>query len=174
MGMIIRRTFLQRTVLATAGLAAAPWAHGAQPAPEQAGPPALAPDLVRAFVDAGHGRLVTVKQMLAEHPGLLNAAWDWGGGDFEMAIEGAGHIGSVEVAGYLLAQGARANIFVLTMLGRTAAVKAMLAANPHWLHARGAHGLTLLHHAKAGGEPARELLEHLTALGLRDTRLPLH
>ena len=30
-----------------------------------------------------------VKQMLDEHPLLLNAAWDWGGGDFETAIGAA-------------------------------------------------------------------------------------
>ncbi len=172
--MIIRRTFLQRTLLATAGIATAPWVRGARTAQDQDQPPALAPELVREFVNVGHGQLVPVKQMLAEHPNLLNATWDWGGGDFEMAIEGAGHIGSVEVAEYLLAEGARANIFVLTMLGRTGAVKAMLKANPHWLHAKGAHGLTLLHHAKVGGEPARELLEHLTDLGLKKTRIPLY
>lgn len=172
--MIIRRTFLQRTLLATAGLATTPWLRGARSAQDQDRPPALAPELVREFVNVGHGQLVPVQQMLAAHPNLLNATWDWGGGDFEMAIEGAGHIGSVEVAEYLLAQGARANIFVLTMLGRTNAVKAMLKANPPWLHAKGAHGLTLLHHAKVGGEPARELLEHLTGLGLKETRIPLY
>lgn len=172
--MIIRRTFLQRTLLATVGLATAPWVRGGRSAQDQDRPPALAPELVREFVNVGHGQLVPVQQMLAEHPTLLNATWDWGGGDFEMAIEGAGHLGSVEVAEYLLAQGARANIFVLTMLGRTVAVKAMLLANPHWLHARGAHGLTLLHHAKVGGEPARELLEHFTGLGLKETRIPLY
>lgn len=172
--MIIRRTFLQRTLLATAGIATVPWVRAARSAEDQDQPPALAPELVREFVNVGHGQLIPVQQMLAAHPNLLNATWDWGGGDFEMAIEGAGHIGSVEVAEYLLAQGARANIFVLTMLGRTDAVKAMLQANPHWLHAKGAHGFTLLHHAKQGGEPSRELLEHLTALGLKEMRIPLY
>ncbi|MCB9164829.1 MAG: ankyrin repeat domain-containing protein [Flavobacteriales bacterium] len=172
--MMLRRTFLQQGVLATAGLTAGSWVRGARAQQDEGRPPVLPPELVREFVNVGHGQLLPIMQMLAEHPTLLNAAWDWGGGDFEMAIEGAGHIGSVEVAEYLLARGARANIFVLTMLGRTNAVKAMLKANPHWLHAQGAHGLTLLHHAKVGGDPARELLEHLTSLGLKETRLPLY
>lgn len=172
--MMERRTFLQRTLAAAGGLAVWPLLRAQQNAQNPGAPPALPAELVREFVNVGHGQLVPVKQMLGEHPTLLNAAWDWGGGDFEMAIEGAAHIGSVEVAQYLLDQGARANIFVLTMLGRTAAVKAMLAANPAWLNARGAHGLTLLHHARIGGEPARELLEHVTALGLRESRIPLY
>ncbi len=169
-----RRTFLQRTCAASVALAAWPLVRAQQSSQKSAAPAALPADLVREFVKVGHGELVPVKQMLAEHPTLLNAAWDWGGGDFEMAIEGAGHIGSVEVAEYLLDRGARANIFVLTMLGRTTAVKALLDANPAWLRATGAHGFTLLHHAQRGGEPARELLEHVTALGLRETRIPLY
>lgn len=55
-------------------------------------PPALAPELVHEFVNVGHGQLVPVKQMLTEQPNLLNATWDWGVGDLEMAIEGAGDI----------------------------------------------------------------------------------
>jgi len=31
--------------------------------------------------------------MLSEHPTLLNAEYDWGAGDFELAIGGAGHMG---------------------------------------------------------------------------------
>lgn len=171
--MLDRRRFLQRTCAASAALSVWPLLRAQETAQKPAPPPALSAELVREFVKVGHGELVPVQQMLAEHPTLLNAAWDWGGGDFEMAIEGAGHVGSVEVAEYLLAQGARANIFVLTMLGRTAAVKALLAANPAWLRAKGAHGFTLLHHAQRGGEPARELLEQLTAMGLKETRIPL-
>ena len=52
-------------------------------------PPALDGDKVREFVIAGHGNLDRVKEMLAEEPGLINAAWDWGGGDFETALGGA-------------------------------------------------------------------------------------
>ncbi len=44
-------------------------------------PPALDPALVKEFVGAAHGDLDKVKSMLATTPGLLNATWDWGGGD---------------------------------------------------------------------------------------------
>lgn len=171
--MLDRRRFLQRTCAASAALSVWPLLRAQETAQKPAPPPALSAELVREFVKVGHGELVPVQRMLAEHPTLLNAAWDWGGGDFEMAIEGAGHVGSVEVAEYLLAQGARANIFVLTMLGHTAVVKGLLGAYPHLLRSKGPHGLTLVHHATRGGEPARELLEHIQGLGLTEMKFTL-
>ncbi|HEX2616278.1 MAG TPA: hypothetical protein VHL57_01985 [Flavobacteriales bacterium] len=136
-------------------------------------PAAIPADEVREFVRVGHNDLAAVQRMLKERPGLLNACWDVGGGDFETALEGAGHVGDRAIAEYLIGQGARANIFVLTMLGHTATVKGLLAAYPNLLRSRGPHGLTLLHHAQRGGAPAAELLAHLTVLGLTETKLPL-
>ncbi len=136
-------------------------------------PPRLPDELVKEFVRVGHGELNAVKRMLDEQPRLLNACYDWGGGDFETALEAAGHVGSRDVAEYLLARGARPNIFVLTMLGHTTVVKAQLAAFPQLLHSKGPHGLTLLHHAQRGGELAAELLEHISRLGLTETKLAL-
>lgn len=145
----------------------------AQDMAKPAKPPKLPDDLVKAFVGAGHNNLPEVQRMLKEQPGLLNACWDLGGGDFETALEGAGHVGDREIAEYLIRQGARANVFALTMLGRTAEVKALLAAFPELLRSKGPHGFTLLHHATRGGEPAKELLEHLGSLGLTEMRLTL-
>ena len=136
-------------------------------------PPRLPDDLVKEFVRVGHNNLREVQRMLKDHPGLLNASWDVGNGDFETALEGAGHVGDREIAEYLIGQGARANIFVLTMLGRTLEVKALLAAFPNLLRSKGPHGLTLLHHAQRGGEPARELLEHIQTLGLTETKFTM-
>jgi len=62
---------------------------------------------------------------------------------------------------------------VLTMLGRTMEVKALLAAFPNLLRSKGPHGLTLLHHAQRGKEAAAELLEHVTKLGLTETKFKL-
>jgi len=59
-----------------------------------------------------------VKKLLEETPGLLNASWDWGGGDFETAMGGAGHMGRADIAEYLINKGARMDIFVATMLGK--------------------------------------------------------
>ena len=136
-------------------------------------PAQVPPELVKEFVRAGHNDLQEVQRMLKEHPGLLNAGWDVGGGDFETALEGAGHVGDRGIAEYLIGQGARANIFVLTMLGHTAVVKGLLGAYPHLLRSKGPHGLTLVHHATRGGEPARELLEHIQGLGLTEMKFTL-
>jgi hypothetical protein len=134
-------------------------------------PPALEKDLVRDFVIAGHGNFDKVKQMLQEHPSLLYATWDWGGGDFETALEGAGHVGNKEIAHYLIGLGARTNMFVLTMLGKTGIVKPFLEQFPNFVFAKGPHGLTLLHHAQKGGEDAKELLAYLDEKGLKDSKI---
>ena len=136
-------------------------------------PPALDKDLVKDFVIAGHGNFDKTKQLLQEHPSLLYATWDWGGGDFETALEGAGHVGNKEIANYLIAAGARTNMFVLTMLGKTAIVKPFLDQFPKFVFAKGPHGLTLLHHAQRGGEDAKELLAYLGEKGLKETKIAI-
>lgn len=128
-------------------------------------------DIVKEFVVAGHKDLNKVKEMLEEYPGLLYSRYDWGNGDFEEAIEGAGHLGDKEIANYLIDQGARVNLFVLTMLGKVDLVKLILDTYPSLLNAKGAHGFTLLHHAKIGKSDAME--EYLTKKGLTDTKVSL-
>jgi hypothetical protein len=159
---ISRKQFLQLSSLTATGICLLPLAGLAQ---KQEKPPALKPELVKAFVIAGHGNLEKVKQMLAETPGLLNACWDWGGGDYETAIEGAGHVGNKAIAGYLLQQGARANIFCLAMLGELETVKALLTAYPGLKDSKGPHGLQLIHHATKGGEEAKATLDYLKTIG---------
>ena len=130
-------------------------------------------DVVKEFVGAGHGKLDRVKEMLEEYPNLLYSRYDWGNGDFEEAIEGAGHVGNKEIAKFLINKGARPNIYVLTMLGETAIVKSILEKYPALLNGKGPHGLTLLHHAKKGGEDARELLAYLEEKGLKDLQIKI-
>src|SRR5688572_22084759 len=67
--------------------------------------PPLGSDLVKEFVIAGHGNLEKTKLLLEAAPSLLNASYDWGNGDFEEAIEGAGHVGNREIALYLISKG---------------------------------------------------------------------
>ena len=131
----------------------------------------LPAEQVKAFVIAGHGKFDEVKRMLSETPTLLYATWDWGSGDFETALEGAGHVGDKEIANYLIGKGARTNLFVLTMLGKTEIVRPFLETFPSYLTARGPHGLTLLHHAQKGGDDAKELLAYVQSKGLKDTVL---
>lgn len=131
-------------------------------------PPAIAPAVVNEFVRVAHGDLDRVKVLLDEHPHLLNAAWDWGNGDFETAMGAAGHMGLKDYANYLAGKGARMDVFVLTMLGKTSIVKAFIEEYPTMIDAIGPHGFTLLHHAKQGGSEGEELFEFFQSRGLKD------
>ena len=62
----------------------------------------LEPALVNEFVLKAHGDLGVVKQLLEEEPALLNAAWDWGGGDWETGLGAASHVGRRDIAEFLL------------------------------------------------------------------------
>jgi ankyrin repeat protein len=167
-----RRIFLSSAALSTAGIIAMPSLLSAQTSPTEK-LPQLPPEKVKDFVAAGHKDFDKVKSMLVEFPTLIYATWDVGGGDFETALEGAGHVGNKEIANHLISLGARTNFFVLTMLGKTAIVKPYLEAFPQYLTARGPHGLTLLHHAQRGGDDAKELLEYLKSKGLKETKTKL-
>ena len=170
-----RRSFIQKLTVGTGGLLSLPLVLNAQNNPVKNQPKGdpLPAEKVKEFVVAGHNNLDKVKSLLLEFPTLLYATWDWGGGDFETAIEGAGHIGNKEIANYLIGIGARTNLFVLTMLGKTTIVKSFLEVFPQYLTARGPHGFTLLHHAQKGGDDAKELLEYLQNKGLKETKTAL-
>ncbi|MBS4063420.1 MAG: hypothetical protein KGZ74_02620 [Chitinophagaceae bacterium] len=170
-----RKQFLQRVTLGAGGLFTLPFLIPAQTTPQnqQPKPDPLPAEKVKEFVGAGHNNLEKVKQLLSEFPTLVYSTWDWGGGDFETGLEGAGHVGNKEIANYLIGAGARTNLFVLTMLGKTQIVKAYLETYPQYLNARGAHGYTLLHHAQRGGEDAKELYDYLQSKGLKETRTKL-
>lgn len=130
-------------------------------------------ETVKEFVIAGHGKLDVVKQMLEQYPNLLYCSYDWGNGDFEEAIEGAGHVGNKEIAQFLIEKGARPNIYVLTMLGETIIVKSILEKYPSLLNGKGPHGLSLLHHAKIGGEVSRELYSYFAEKGLKEMKFKI-
>jgi hypothetical protein len=128
--------------------------------------PRLDDDLVRDFVGAGHGNLDKVKEMLAQQPALLNATWDWGGGDWETALGGAGHMGNKPIAEYLLSKGARMDVFCAVMMGKTEIVKAFLADDPKVVDFKGPHGISLLRHARAGKQDA--IVAMLVERGAKD------
>ena len=127
--------------------------------------PALAPELVNEFVANAHGDFARVKELLDEEPALLNAAWDWGGGDWETALGAASHMGRADIAGYLLERGARLDIFAAAMLGKLDVVQAIARTQPSALTAPGPHGISLLTHAEKGGEAAAAVVEFLTQYG---------
>ena len=121
-------------------------------------PAPIDPELVNEFVLKAHGDLGVVKQLLEQEPAIVNAAWDWGGGDWETGLGAASHVGRRDIAEYLLEHGARMDVFAAAMLGETEIVRAMLEAQPGLRDARGPHGIPLLAHAEAGGEQARDVL----------------
>jgi hypothetical protein len=82
-------------------------------------------------------------------------------------------MGNRPIAEYLISEGARPSLFSAAMLGQLEAVKAMIAANPHAERIRGPHGISLLAHAKMGGEPARPVFEFLQSLGGADADPPV-
>src|SRR5215813_13200577 len=117
-------------------------------------PEALNATLVREMVVQAHGDLARVTELLEGEPRLVNAAWDWGGGDWETPLGAAAHMGRADIATYLLERGARLDLFAAAMLGKLEVVRATIEAFPTARQVAGPHGIPLLAHAKAGGEQA--------------------
>ena len=126
-------------------------------------PPQLDPAKVQSFVANAHGDFDAVQALLAEEPRLVNAAWDWGGGDWETALGAAAHMGRRQIALYLLEHGARLDLFAAAMLGYFDIVSAILSDFPEMHDAKGPHGIPLVEHARAGEADARAVLELLEA-----------
>ena len=124
-------------------------------------PAAIVAELVQEFVGNAHGNLGRVRELLRAQPALVNAAWDWGGGDWETALGAAAHMGRRDIAAELLAHGARLDLFAAAMLGEVEIVRAILGAFPELRRASGPHGIPLLAHAQAGGEEAAAVVRLL-------------
>jgi hypothetical protein len=126
-------------------------------------PPPLEHASVEALVGNAHGDLSEVQTLLDAEPMLVNAAWDWGGGDWETGLGAAAHMGRRDIAEFLISRGARIDIFAAAMLGWTEVVRSMLDACPELIGARGPHGIPLEAHAEKGGEDAAEVVALLNA-----------
>lgn len=113
--------------------------------------------LVAQFVGNAHGNLDVVKQLLREHPELLNAVWE---AVNETAIQAATQTGQREIAEFLISQGAPIDICTAAMLGDVKRVDAMLQADASLAHAKGSHDYPVLYHACLSGNPdIAELLQ---------------
>ena len=150
------------------GLAAAPAVWSATPFAERDVPesfPRQDAAMVQEMVVAAHVNAKRVRELVDAHPALARAAIDWGFGDWEDALGAASHMGNREIAGYLIANGARPTIFSAAMLGQLETVKAFVAAQPGAQRIAGPHSISLLSHAKAGGPPAAAVYDFLNGLG---------
>jgi len=132
--------------------------------------PAHEPELVQEMVVVAHGNVARVKALVGRQPALAKAAYDWGFGDWETAIDAASHVGSREIAEYLIANGARPTIFTAAMLGQLDDVKAAIAAAPGVQRTPGPHSITLLRHAMAGGPKAQAVVEYLKTVDGADDK----
>jgi hypothetical protein len=135
--------------------------------------PAQQPELVREMVTVAHFDLKRVRELVSAQPSLARAAWDWGFGDWESALGAASHMGNRPIAEYLISQGARPSLFSAAMLGQVDVVKAFVAAQPGAQHIRGPHSISLLAHARMGGDAARPVFEFLQSLGDADADAPV-
>jgi hypothetical protein len=168
---LTRNQFLQKSLIGLVGvILPTTVARGEQ----QEKPAPLKIELVKEFVTACHSKLGRMKEMLENDHLYLHCSYDWGGGDFESGIEGAGHMGNIEIATYLLSKGARYNIYLACMLGHLETVKNVLAFSPGLLNSKGPHGFTMLHHAQKGGEEAKAVSDYLTSLGAKETKIDFY
>jgi hypothetical protein len=159
-----RRLLTQTTGGVLWAAAASPLLAQTPPPPAQKRPDPLPPAIVNEFVRIAHSDLNGTRQMLTERPSLLNATWDWGAGDFETGLGGAGHMGNHEIAEFLIGQGARLDVFVAAMLGKLDIVRALLTTWPGLRESKGPHGITLMRHAQVGAERAVAVVEYLKSL----------
>jgi len=168
MTSINRKNFIHNSVNSAAGIFLLPAVFNSRYQSDLLHQPAPDPELVKQFVGAAHKDMDKVKSMLQETPDLLNSVNNLGGWDWEDAIGAAGHVGIPDLALYLLEKGARPTICVAAMLGKTDVVKAYITAFPQMKDAVGPHKISLVRHAKAGGDNAKEVLDYLRSLGAKE------
>jgi hypothetical protein len=111
-----------------------------------------------------------VKELLAAHPTLAKASFDWGYGDWETALGAASHIGNRAIAELLIEHGAGPTIFSAAMLGQLDVVEAFAASIPNVNHQRGPHGIPLINHARARRAEGRIVPEPASLSRQRDGR----
>src|SRR6185503_10842622 len=128
------------------------------------------PAMVSEMVRVAHFDLARVTQLLEALPALAKAAVDWGFGDWEDALGAASHTGRYDIAQLLIAHGARPTLFSATMMGQLDVVKAFVTSAPGCQSTFGPHSITLLAHARAGGDRARAVREYLEQLGGADPK----
>ncbi len=110
--------------------------------------PSMNDEMVSGIVGASHGNFDKVKQLVTARPELAGASWDWGFGDWETALGAASHVGRRDIAEFLIANGARPDIFTYAMFGMLKSVQEIIETVPGIQSHTGPHGITLLQHAK--------------------------
>ena len=156
-GAGMRRKFLKQSMSLVLAATAVPsfagtWIGEKREYPEFEKKPPLPPDMVAEFVREAHFDLAKVKEMVEKEPMVINACWDWGGGDFETALGGASHVGNKDIASYLMDHGARKDIYCSAMLGERDLVHAFIKTIPGIANVDGPHKFSLLYHVAISGD----------------------
>jgi len=110
--------------------------------------PGINDTMASGIVGASHGNFDKVKELVNSRPELAGASWDWGFGDWETALGAASHVGRRDIAEFLIAHGARPDIFTYTMMVMLKSVQEIIETVPGIQSHNGPHGITLLQHAK--------------------------
>lgn len=167
--MTSRRDFLERaSALAVLGLGDVPSARWRPP---RTSPPAMHdgfprqdPATVESVVLLSHNNPDEVRKLVEAQPSLARASWDWGFGDWETCLGAASHTGRRDIAEVLLAHGARPTIFSAAMMGQLDVVRAWITTQPSVAATLGPHGISLLAHARAGGNDAAAVRAYLETI----------
>ena len=146
-----RRSFLKQTIAVALSFSALPAMAKRRDFNNPDNEP-LPAEMVHEFVAAAHIDLLKVKEMLIKEPTLANACWDWGNGDFEVALGGSAHMGNRDIANYLLDNNARIDIFCAAMLGHKEVVQSLIKAKPNIANVAGPHKFPLLYHVAISGD----------------------
>ncbi len=123
--------------------------------------PRLDAALVQEFVAKSHGDLDRVRALIQAHPALVNAAWDWGGGDWETGLGAAAHVGRRDIALFLLDTARASTSSPPPCSAISTWCRRRSRRAPTSIHVAGPHGIPLIAHAKAGGEGAAAVLAFL-------------
>jgi hypothetical protein len=108
---------------------------------------------IKEFVEAAHGDLPKVRQMLEANPQLLNLP-----NGSETALGAACQMRRKEIIEYLLSQGVEMDIYAACVLGRTDKVQSFLDADPTLVNAKAAHAHRKPPLYLAEGQPEVEAL----------------
>ena len=152
-----RRKFLKQSMTLVFAATAVPsfagkWIDGNKVSKGYEKKPPLPAEMVSEFVRVAHFDLAKVKEMVEKEPMVVNACWDWGGGDFETGLGGASHVGNRDIVSYLLDHGARKDIYCSAMLGDRDLVHAFIKTIPGIANVDGPHTFSLLYHVAISGD----------------------
>ena len=169
-----RRAFMQNSVAGlitgSAAVAAFPKSALADPTGHPAGFPHQDAGDVKEIVTVAHFDFDRVKQIVTARPALAEASWEWGFGDWETALGAASHMGRRDIAEFLIDHGAPPTLFSAAMLGHLSVVRSVVESQPGVQRIPGPHSITLLAHARAGGQNAAAVADYLTNLGDADLK----